>query len=114
MKLTGIAILLTTGLLFAQTRFDDLVRGDFVAGFAGNNEALDRAMKTTEEVLAGNPKHPEGMVWHGAGLLFRATQAFGKGDSQNGISLWERSLKEMEEAVQLAPNSVSVLIPRGA
>jgi hypothetical protein len=114
MKLTGIAILLTTGLVLAQTRFDDLVRGDFFAGFAGNNEALDRGMKKTEEVLAGNPKHPEAMVWHGTGLLFRATQAFEKGDVQNGISLRERSLKEMEEAVQLAPNSVTVLIPRGA
>jgi hypothetical protein len=42
------ATLLVTRVLFAQERFDQLVRQDFFAGFAGNQEAFDRAMKVTE------------------------------------------------------------------
>src|SRR5579862_9491448 len=41
--------------LAAQERFDMRVRNDFFAGFAGNQEALDRAMKICEEELARNP-----------------------------------------------------------
>jgi tetratricopeptide (TPR) repeat protein len=97
-----------------QVRFDHLVREEFFAAFTGDREALDRAMKTCEQALAENPKHAEAMVWHGAGLLFIAGEHFQKGDNQKGFELWNRGLKEMDEAVKLEPDNVGVLIPRGA
>ena len=47
------------GLATAQERFDLRVRTDFFAGFAGNQQALDRAMKLCEEELARNPANAE-------------------------------------------------------
>jgi hypothetical protein len=38
------------------------------------------------------------MVWHGAGLLFEAGQAFQQGDPQTGGPPWTRALHEMEAA----------------
>ena len=54
------------------------------------------------------------MVWHGAGLLVRAGQAFQKGDMANGGPLFERGIAQMNEAVTLAPDNPGVLIPRAA
>lgn len=98
----------------SNERFDYLVRADFFAGFAGDKESLDRAMKLCEQTLAKNPKHAEAMVWHGGGLLFQSGQLFQKGDMQKGMELWNRGLKEMDQAVELEPNNIGVLIPRGA
>lgn len=106
--------LIMTLALVPQERFDMLVRNDFFAGLAGNKEAFERAMKKIEETLDKNPKHAEAKVWHGAGVFFRSTAAFQKGDYQSGMKLWQSGLDEMEEAVNLAPTDVGVLIPRGA
>src|SRR5271169_3721749 len=97
-----------------DARFDLKVREDFFAGFAGNQEALDRGMKACEATLAADPKNAEAMVWHGSGLYFAAGQAFRTGDQQKGMDMWTRGLKEMQTAVELAPDSVGVRIPRGA
>jgi len=98
----------------SRERFDFLVREDFFAGFAGDQAALDRAMKLCEDTLAKNPNHSEALVWHGGGLVFRAGQAFTKSDIRTGTELWDKGLSEMDRAVELSPNSVGVLIPRGA
>jgi tetratricopeptide (TPR) repeat protein len=98
----------------ANKRFDHLVRADFFAGLAGDEAALDRAMKVCEETLAKNPRHAEAMVWHGGGLLFSSSKYFQKGDIQKGMELWNRGVKEMDAAVALEPDNVGVLIPRGA
>src|SRR5438067_9061144 len=95
-------------------RFDYLVRADFFAGAAGDEARLKKAIDLCERTLAENPKHAEAMVWHGAGLLVRAGQAFQKGDMATGGPLYDRGLKEMNEAVALAPDNPGVLIPRGA
>src|SRR5437867_13171284 len=92
---------------WAQQRFDMLIREDFFAGFSGNMERFERAMKVTEDALAKDPKHAEAKVWHGSGVFFQASRAFEKGDFQNGMQLWQRGLDEMEQAVQLAPQSIS-------
>ena len=98
----------------ANQRFDYLVRADFFAGAAGDEARLTQAMELCERTLADNPKHPEAMVWHGAGLLVRAGQAFQKGDMATGGPLFDRGIKEMSEAVALAPDNPGVLIPRAA
>jgi tetratricopeptide (TPR) repeat protein len=100
--------------LSAQPRFDFQVRNDFFAGFGGDAAALDHGMKACEDVLAQNPKHAEALVWHGGGLFYMSGQSFRKGDPNKGMELYTRGLKEMDDAVALAPDNVGVLIPRGA
>jgi hypothetical protein len=95
-------------------RFDMLVRADFFAGFAGSEARLAKGMAACERVLADHPNHAEALVWHGSGLTFSAGQAFQKGDMKTGGELWQRGMTEMDRAVALAPDNVSVLIPRGA
>jgi hypothetical protein len=98
----------------ASERFDMLVRSDFFAGFAGDRDRLARAMAACERQLSENPSHAEAMVWHGAGLLFQAGEAFQTGDAARGGELWSRGLAEMSRAVALEPDKVGVRIPRGA
>jgi hypothetical protein len=96
------------------SRFDLAVREDFFDGFRGDVAALDRGMKRCEDELAKDPKHAEAMVWHGAGLLYRAGQAFRAGENQAGATLWQQGMDEENHAVALAPDSIGVRIPRGA
>jgi len=97
-----------------ETRFDKKVREDFFMGFAGDKEALARGIQACDAVLAADPKNAEAMVWHGSGVLSQATQAFQTGDQKKGFELWTRGLKEMQAAVDLAPDDVAVRVPRGA
>lgn len=90
------------------------VRADLFAGLGGDAARFTRAMEACERTLAREPKHPEALVWHGSGLFFQAGQAFQSGDMAKGGPMWERGLAEMNEAVALAPNSLAVVIPRGA
>jgi tetratricopeptide (TPR) repeat protein len=95
-------------------RFDYLVRADFFAGAAGNEARLKKAIDLCERTLADNPQHAEAMVWHGAATMVLAGQAFQKGDMTAGGPLFERAVKEMNDAVALAPDNPGVLIPRAA
>ncbi len=113
--LTAAALLsFAVSALHSQQRFDNLVRGDFFAGFAGNAEALDRAMKLTEDTLKENPNHAEAMVWHGSGLFYQSGQLMKKNDFAKGMELYGRGIAEMNKAVELEPKNVAVRIPRGA
>jgi tetratricopeptide (TPR) repeat protein len=98
----------------APQRFDYLVRADFFAGVAGDEARLNKAIERCERVLEEQPKHPEALVWHGAGLMVRAGRAFQKGDMATGGPLFQRALDEMLEAATLAPDNPGVLIPRAA
>jgi tetratricopeptide (TPR) repeat protein len=98
----------------APARFDMVVRADFFAGFAGDEARLKRAMETCERTLAEDPAHAEAMVWHGSGLFIQAGAAFRQGESARGLEMFGRAIKEMDDAVALAPNNVAVRIPRGA
>jgi len=102
------------GLAAAQERFDMRVRNDFFAGFAGNQEALDRAMKLCEEELARNPGNAAALVWHGSGVFFESAMYFRAGDRAKGGEFWQLGLGEMDKAVAMAPDSLGVRIPRGA
>ena len=107
-------LLLAVSVALAQQRFDMLVREDFFAGMSGDSARFEKAMKVTEETLSKDPNHAEAKVWHGSGVLFRAGQAFQKGDFQQGMKAWDQGLAEMEQAVNSAPSNIAVLIPRGA
>jgi tetratricopeptide (TPR) repeat protein len=106
--------LVVVGLAAAQERFDMRVRNDFFAGFAGNQEALDRAMKICEEELGRNPGNAAALVWHGAGVFFESRMYFQAGDRAKGGEFWQRGLGEMDNAVKMAPDALGVRIPRGA
>jgi tetratricopeptide (TPR) repeat protein len=95
-------------------RFDYLVREDMFRGFGGDKVAFDRAMALCEARLGENPDHPEALVWHGTGLLFRSAAAFRRGDTEKAVLLNRSGLAEMTRAVALAPNNLGVRIPRGA
>ena len=121
--LTAVAVLallevvtpwLAAGQSPAAERFDYVVRDDFFAGLRGDTARLARAMKVCEDLLAKNPRHAEALVWHGAGLLIRARDAFGRGDADGARTLSNRGVGEMEAAVAMAPADAGVLVPRGA
>jgi hypothetical protein len=110
---------LTTWILLAVSagaaeRFDMQIRDDFFAGFLGDKARLDRGMARCEEVLAARPGDAEALVWHGAGLFFRSSDAFRSGDRARGIDLYTRGVGEMDRAVEFAPDSIAVRIPRGS
>jgi hypothetical protein len=95
-------------------RFDNQVRADMFAGFAGDAVALDRAMKRCEQALAKNPEDAEALVWHGSGSIFLGGQAMRAADYSKGGTLLAEGLREMDDAVSMAPDRVGVLIPRAA
>jgi tetratricopeptide (TPR) repeat protein len=97
-----------------DSRFDSRVREDFFAGYAGDSARLARGMKTCQDALAANPKDAPALVWHGGGLYFQAGRAFREGDTAKGLELNGRGLKEMNDGVALAPDSLQTRIPRGA
>jgi hypothetical protein len=97
-----------------KERFDHEVREYLFAGFGGDKEALQRGLKTCEETLEKNPKHAEALVWRGAVRMFQSGQAFNKGDFAEGMKNWKSGLKDMDDAIELEPDNIGVLIPRAA
>jgi len=120
MKLTklvvsGLLLAVSGNLPAAEAHFDDQVRGDFFAGFAGDRQAIDRAMESAEKAIATEPKMAaEAMSWHGAGLLTLSGRDFAQGDLAGAVELWERAVAEMDEAGKREPDNPAVLIPRAA
>jgi len=113
-KLVVYTILAICALAVAQERFDYKIRNYFFSGFTGDSAAMEKGMKICEELLAADPKNAQALVWHGTGVYFQAFSAFQKGDFQTGGQLAQRGMKEMDDAVALAPNDLGVRIPRGA
>lgn len=95
-------------------RFDEKVRELFFAGFAGNQDALQRGMAMCEETLADNPNHPGALSWQASGWFFESGMAFTQGDWETGMALFDKSLAQLDRAVALAPDSLETLIPRAA
>ena len=95
-------------------RFENQVRADMFAGFAGDAVALGRAMKLCEETLASDPENAQALVWHGSGSIFLGGEAMRGADYARGAPLLAKGLREMDDAVANAPDRVGVLIPRAA
>ncbi len=115
MKTKLLALVLScAAILSSQERFDYKVRSYFFAGFAGDVAALEKGMQICENVLAADPRNAEALVWHGAGLSYQSGAALRKGDQQSAGNLWRRGMKEMDDAVAIAPENLGVRIPRGA
>jgi len=97
-----------------MARFDLSVREDFFSGFAGDMKALARGMMKCEQALAKDPQNAEALFWHGSGLSYDAKRAFMAGDVEKGRKIQAQAVKEMNDAVAMRPDDVSVLIPRGS
>ena len=95
-------------------RFDEKVRELFFAGFAGNQDALQRGMAMCEETLAADPDHPGALVWQASGWFYQSSFAFAEGDPETGMALYNNAVAQFDRAVALAPNSLETLIPRAA
>ena len=95
-------------------RFDEKVRELFFAGFAGNQDALQRGMAMCEETLAADPDHPGALVWQASGWFYESSFAFAEGDQETGMALYNDAVAQFDRAVALAPNSLETLIPRAA
>lgn len=89
--ITGTA--LAAGL--AAERFDQNVRNDFFAGFAGDAAAREGALNKAEQALAADPKHAEALVWRGAGLQAKGGQAFRDNDRDTGMRFMAQGTGEM-------------------
>ena len=111
MAIIKLALSVLTALaLMAQASFDYFgVQRDMFAGFAGDVEAMARAMAACERALAENPKHAQALVWHGIGTVARASH-----DPQQAPALMTKGLAEMAQAVTLEPGDLGVRIPRGS
>jgi hypothetical protein len=110
------AISIAAAASLAQERFDYAVRDDMFRAFGGNEAAYKSAMATIEEKLRHEPDHAHAvaLVWRGAGLYFKAGQAFGAGDAAGGETLSKAAMADMDRASDLEPNNIGVLIPRSA
>ena len=113
-------VLLTGASLLAQKpanqseRFDLLVREDFFAGIFGDEVRLDRGMKYCEEILAKNPNHAQALVWHGGGLVTRASSVYARGETAAGDRMWQQGMAEINRAREIAPDDMGVKIGRSA
>jgi len=107
--------LMATVLLGAEpVRFDHKVRDLYFTAFAGDKEALAKAMVITEATLKENPNHAEALVWHGSGVFFLSGDKFRTGDMQAGMELMQKGTGMMDRAVELEPKNIGVRIPRGS
>lgn len=97
-----------------NARFDHKVRDLFFAGFAGDKEALAKAMTLSEATLKENPNHAEALVWNGSGIFFQSSEKFRNGDMAGGMALFQKGTGMMDRGVALAPKSIGVRIPRGS
>jgi tetratricopeptide (TPR) repeat protein len=92
-----------------QPTFYTMVREDSFAGFmAGDMERFEKAMKYTDEVLAKEPQNPNATVWLGAGMIFRATRLYDKGETAKADELYDQGLALMDKALALDPGNAGV------
>lgn len=97
-----------------EVPFAHKVREDIFAGFGGDEEAMQRGLKTCDEALAANPKHAEALAWRGSARLFLSGKAFRENDVVKGGTYWESAIKDLDKAGELEPDNIGVLIPRAA
>ena len=105
--------------VFAQEKqsakkFNAELENDFQKGAAGDEAALARAVKASEEILAVNPKDARTLVWRGAVGLSQAGKAFRSGNFAEGGEIWQKALDNMKSAVEIEPDNVSIRMIRAA
>ena len=117
MKTTIVSLVITfllTGAILAQQPPDIRTAGmDLLGALNGDMEKFERGMQALEALLAKNPNDPNVRVLHGNGIFARSGVAAQKGDMQNAMKLWQSSMDEMAQAVEMAPDNMFVRARRG-
>lgn len=104
-------------ITFAQTeapKFDADLAENFSKGMSGDAESLEKALKKAEEILTANPKDAQTLVWVGSATLARSGKSFMSGNIAEGGKLWKTGRAKMDEAVEIEPENIEVLIVRGS
>lgn len=115
MKRTTVVMMIAVLAAGAEPmRFDHKVRDMYFAGFNGDKAALTKAMEVSAATLAAEPNHAEAMVWHGGGVFFQSGEKFRAGEMEAAMALLTKGTGMMDKAVELAPRSIGVRIPRGS
>src|SRR3974390_3200931 len=95
-------------------KLDQTIKNDFLAGFRGDQAALERTVAAATKILESEPRHAEAMAWLGAGTLKQSGRAFqNDGDMQKGMELWEKGNALLDKAVELEPDNAEVRARRG-
>jgi hypothetical protein len=86
---------------------------DFIAGFNGDKDAMARAMKDTDELLARDPNNVEALAWNSSGKGAMGGESFARGDFAAGMKLWRESREGLNRSVDMAPDNATIRIIRG-
>jgi len=117
MKTITISLVITLFLasaVLAQQPLEIRTAGrDLLGALNGDMEKFERGMKALDSLLAKNPNDPNVKVLHGNGVFARSGQAAQKGDMQSAMKLWQTSMDEMAQAVEMAPDNIFVRARRG-
>ncbi len=98
----------------SQPHLDQRTLDDFISGFRGNRDALDRAVAAARKLLDAQPEHAEAMVFLGSGTLALSGRSFLEdNDMQKGMELWQKGNALMDKAVQMQPDNPAVRSQRG-
>jgi hypothetical protein len=89
------------------------VLDDFIAGFNGDAQAMDRAMSASADILAKDPTNAEALAWNSSGKGMQCGAAFAQQDFQSGMRLWRESQEGMNKAVDMDPENPRIRIIRG-
>jgi tetratricopeptide (TPR) repeat protein len=114
MTISVVSVILFGSVLAAQQPPDIRSAGlDLLGALSGDMAKFERGMQALEALLAKNPDDSALKVLHGNGVFAQSGQAFEKGDIANATKLWQASLDEMAQAVEMAPNNIFVRARRG-
>jgi mono/diheme cytochrome c family protein len=95
----------------ASEKLSAQVITDLFNGIGGNAAALQRGFEVTAQIIAANPNHAEALAWHGAATLFKSSTE--NLSALERIGFFQRGTKEMDSAVGMAPDNISVRMARG-
>jgi tetratricopeptide (TPR) repeat protein len=106
--------LLLAGVALAQQLPDIRTAGlDLLGALNGDMAKFERGMTALDALLAKSPNDPNVKVLHGNGVFARSGVAARNGDMQNAMKLWQASMEEMAQAVEMAPDNIFVRARRG-
>lgn len=97
---------------FLEDPFVTKYRRLFFSVFNGKMDGYAEGMKELEAMLAKNPNDARALVWHGNGLMIRGGLQRFRGQRQEAVKSLVDSRKELDRAVSLDPENVSILAMR--
>ena len=91
-------------------RFDECIRDDAFAGYAGDPDALRRAWCRTQTTLEQDPEHAEALSWRGGLTLFLSGFAYRSRDFSEGGRLQEQGFGDLDRSLELGSDNVGVRV----